>query len=185
MAAVARGYTNLEYDLDAGTRGSRLTHCARAAARTHRRRRRAGGQQLRVGAGARAEHAGRRPRRRSCRAASWSRSAARSASPTSWRRSGVRLVEVGTTNRTHLDDYRRALGASTGAIVKVHRSQLHDGRIRHRRRRRATWLRSRPRARHPAAARFRQRADGRPLAVGPVRRADGSATSSRPARASC
>jgi L-seryl-tRNA(Ser) seleniumtransferase len=39
-------------------------------------------------------------------------------------RSGARLVEVGTTNRTHLDDYRRAVGAETGAIVKVHRSNF-------------------------------------------------------------
>ena len=39
-------------------------------------------------------------------------------------KSGVRLVEVGTTNRTHLEDYRRALGANTAAIVKVHRSNF-------------------------------------------------------------
>jgi L-seryl-tRNA(Ser) seleniumtransferase len=43
----------------------------------------------------------------------------------------VRLVEVGTTNRTHLDDYRRALNPSTGAIVKVHRSNFTmDGFVR-------------------------------------------------------
>jgi L-seryl-tRNA(Ser) seleniumtransferase len=39
-------------------------------------------------------------------------------------KSGVRLVEVGTTNRTHVEDYRRAVGASTAAIVKVHRSNF-------------------------------------------------------------
>ena len=39
-------------------------------------------------------------------------------------KSGARLVEVGTTNRTHLEDYRRALGAHGGAIVKVHRSNF-------------------------------------------------------------
>jgi L-seryl-tRNA(Ser) seleniumtransferase len=39
-------------------------------------------------------------------------------------RSGVLLREVGTTNRTHLDDYRRALGPATGAILKVHRSNF-------------------------------------------------------------
>ena len=39
-------------------------------------------------------------------------------------KSGARLVEVGTTNRTHIDDYRRALTADTGAIVKVHRSNF-------------------------------------------------------------
>jgi L-seryl-tRNA(Ser) seleniumtransferase len=43
----------------------------------------------------------------------------------------VRLVEVGTTNRTHLDDYRRALAPTTGAIVKVHRSNFTmDGFVR-------------------------------------------------------
>ena len=39
-------------------------------------------------------------------------------------KSGARLVEVGTTNRTHLDDYRRAIAADTGAIVKIHRSNF-------------------------------------------------------------
>jgi L-seryl-tRNA(Ser) seleniumtransferase len=34
------------------------------------------------------------------------------------------LVEVGTTNRTNADDYRRALGPETGVIVKVHRSNF-------------------------------------------------------------
>jgi L-seryl-tRNA(Ser) seleniumtransferase len=40
------------------------------------------------------------------------------------RKSGARLVEVGTTNRTHADDYERAVGAETGAILKVHRSNF-------------------------------------------------------------
>jgi len=39
-------------------------------------------------------------------------------------KSGARLVEVGTTNRTNVDDYRRALRAETGVIVKVHRSNF-------------------------------------------------------------
>jgi len=37
-------------------------------------------------------------------------------------RAGARLVEVGTTNRTHPKDYRMALSAQTGVILKVHRS---------------------------------------------------------------
>ncbi len=36
--------------------------------------------------------------------------------------SGSRLVEVGTTNRTHLSDYRAALSETTAAIMKVHPS---------------------------------------------------------------
>jgi len=39
-------------------------------------------------------------------------------------RSGTTLVEVGTTNRTHLDDYVRAITPRTRALLKVHRSNF-------------------------------------------------------------
>jgi L-seryl-tRNA(Ser) seleniumtransferase len=40
------------------------------------------------------------------------------------RKSGARLVEVGTTNRTRLSDYRQAIGPETAAILKVHPSNF-------------------------------------------------------------
>ncbi len=42
--------------------------------------------------------------------------------PDVMKRSGAKLVEVGTTNRTHLKDYERAISQDTGLILKVHQS---------------------------------------------------------------
>jgi L-seryl-tRNA(Ser) seleniumtransferase len=121
--SVAAGYANLEYDIDRGDRGSRYTHCVGllreltgaedavvvnncAAALVLALNTFAESREAVISRGELVEIGG------SFRI------------PDIMSKSGARLVEVGTTNRTHADDYLRALGPATGAVVKVHRSNF-------------------------------------------------------------
>ena len=123
MGGTALGYSNLEYDLERGTRGSRYVHCVDllreltgaedaivvnngAAALLLALNTFAEGRDAIVSRGELVEIGG------SFRI------------PDIMAKSGARLVEVGTTNRTHAEDYLHALAAGTGAIVKVHRSNF-------------------------------------------------------------
>ena len=123
MNRVAAGYSNLEYDLAAGARGSRYVHCVGllreltgaedaivvnngAAAVMLALNTLADGRDAIVSRGELVEIGG------SFRV------------PDIMAKSGAHLVEVGTTNRTHLADYARALGVNTGVLVKVHRSNF-------------------------------------------------------------
>jgi L-seryl-tRNA(Ser) seleniumtransferase len=123
LVAVARGYSNLEYDLESGGRGSRHQHVAallrelsgasdaiavnnNAAATLLALTALAADGEVLVSRGQLVEIGG------SFRI------------PDILAQSGARLVEVGTTNRTRLADYDDALGEHTSAILHVHQSNF-------------------------------------------------------------
>ncbi len=118
---VVRGYCNLEFDLDRGERGSRtdgvealLTRLTgaeaavvvnnNAAATILAVRALAKGREVIVSRGQLVEIGG------SFRL------------PEIIEVSGARLVEVGTTNKTRLDDYAKAIGPDSAALLRVHPS---------------------------------------------------------------
>jgi L-seryl-tRNA(Ser) seleniumtransferase len=122
-AEAGRGYSNLEYDLEKGERGSRQAHVEEllreltgaeaalvvnncAAAVLLAAAALAAGRDVIVSRGQLVEIGG------SFRV------------PDVVAQSGARLVEVGTTNRTRLADYERALGPETGAVLRAHQSNF-------------------------------------------------------------
>jgi len=123
VQAVAAGYSTLEFDLDRGERGSRSVHCASLLVEL------TGAEDALVvnnGAGALllALDTFARGREAIVSRGELVEIGGSFRIPDVMGASGARLREVGTTNRTHLDDYRRALSPETGAIIKVHRSNF-------------------------------------------------------------
>ncbi len=123
MTSVARGYSDLEYDLRAGERGSRHAHSeqllrfltgAEAAIVVNNNASAVllaltaitSGRQVIVSRGEAVEIGG------------------RFRIPDVLRLSGATLIEVGTTNRTYAADYADAITEDTGALLRVHRSNF-------------------------------------------------------------
>jgi L-seryl-tRNA(Ser) seleniumtransferase len=123
LMEVAFGYSNLEYDLEQGERGSRCSHVEQllceltgaeaalvvnnnAAAVLLALSSLAAGREVVVSRGELVEIGG------SFRI------------PDVMRQSGALLREVGATNRTHPDDYRNAVTSATGLLLKVHTSNF-------------------------------------------------------------
>lgn len=125
MIAVAGRYNTLEYDLEKGERGSRLAHAAKllrgltgaedaialnnnaaalililSAVARDREVIISRGQLVEIGGGFRI--------------------------PAIMQESGAKLVEVGTTNRTRIDDYEAAVNERTAMLLRVHASNFRQ-----------------------------------------------------------
>jgi L-seryl-tRNA(Ser) seleniumtransferase len=123
MESVSQGYSNLEFDLESGARGSRHVHvepllCQLTGAEaalvvnnnaaavllglTALARRKevivSRGQAVEIGGGFRI--------------------------PDVMQQSGARLIEVGTTNRTYARDFEQAVSQRTAALMRVHSSNF-------------------------------------------------------------
>ena len=123
ITRVAQGYSALEYDLGRGTRGSRHAICRdllvelTGAADALVVNNAAGAVLLALSALARGGDA----------IVSRGELVEIGGSfriPDIMARSGAKVVEVGTTNRTHPNDYDRALTADSRVLLKVHRSNF-------------------------------------------------------------
>ncbi|HEY2960219.1 MAG TPA: L-seryl-tRNA(Sec) selenium transferase, partial [Actinomycetota bacterium] len=117
----AAGYATVEYDLDAGTRGRR----GEAAAALLREATGAeAGLAVNNAAGALllCLHALAREREAVVSRGELIEIGGEFRLPAVVEAAGVRLVEVGTTNRTHLSDYAQALGGSSACVLVVHPS---------------------------------------------------------------
>ena len=123
MSDVAAAYSNLEYDLEKGQRGSRSVHAEEllrvitgadsalvvnnnaagvllvlSALARGKRVIISRSQLIEIGGGFRV--------------------------PEVMKQSGVKLVEIGTTNRVHLEDYEEALKTPAGAVLRAHSSNF-------------------------------------------------------------
>jgi L-seryl-tRNA(Ser) seleniumtransferase len=123
MDAVARGYSNLEYDLETGGRGSRYVH---AEALLRRLTGAEAGLVVNNNAGAilLALSALARDREVVISRAQLVEIGGGFRIPDVLRQSGARLVEVGTTNRTHGRDFEAAIDADTALLLRVHSSNF-------------------------------------------------------------
>jgi L-seryl-tRNA(Ser) seleniumtransferase len=130
MAAVSHGYSNLEFDLAAGERGSRYAHLeaalcqltgAPAAIAVNNN---ASALLLVLSVLAAQREEGDPPREVIISRGQAVEIGGGFRIPDVMAQSGIKLVEVGTTNRTYLRDHEKAITPDTAAIMRVHASNF-------------------------------------------------------------